>query len=377
MKRSWNIYLLLGLALVSCLLIFVFTSLPHQNASCVIPSESLAAEPISENSTFAVHYIDVGQADASLVLCDGKVMLIDGGNADDSSLIYSYLKKLNITFLDYIVATHPHEDHVGGLSGALHYATAGQVLSPVLTYSGTSFDAFLKVINAQGIPLTVPAPEDTFTLGSAQIEVLGPTGAAADVNNQSIVLRVTYGETSFLFMGDAEREAEQCLLNAGYDLSSTVLKVGHHGAADATGYPFLWEVRPEYAVISVGVDNDYGHPSDAVLSKLRDAEAEVLRTDLHGDIIMLSNGESISILAGKGANTLVPEDTSYSSVCDDILPADFGILILNTNSKKYHQPDCRSVDKIRTGNRQEYTGTIDVLLDAGFSPCGNCHTKSE
>jgi competence protein ComEC len=253
------------------------------------------------DSYFEIHYIDVGQADAALVLCDNKAMLIDGGNAADSNLIYAYLKKYSIDHLDYMICTHPHEDHVGGLSGALNYAKVDTVYAPVLSYDSKAFSNFLANLKKQGVSITVPLPGYGFSLGSAAVKVLGPINPSDDPNNSSIVLRLEYGKTSFLFTGDAEREEEQNLLDAGSTLASTVLKVGHHGSANSTTYPFLREISPRYAVISVGKDNTYGHPTQAALSRLRDADVTVYRTDMQGDIICSSDGETVSFKVEKNA----------------------------------------------------------------------------
>ena len=247
----------------------------------------------AEGSSFEVHYIDVGQADAALVLCDGQSMLIDGGNREDSSLIYTYLSDMN---LDYIVCTHAHEDHVGGLAGALNAAKADTAFSPVTEYDSKVFQSFKKYLAEQDTELTVPETGDTYALGSAQEQVLGPvqTEHVTETNNTSIVLKVEYGETSVLFTGDAEREEEQDILEAGFDVACTVLKVGHHGGESSTSYRVLREAAPEYAVISVGEGNQYGHPTEEVLSRLRDADVEVYRTDEMGDIICSSDGKEVS-----------------------------------------------------------------------------------
>jgi competence protein ComEC len=268
-------------------------------------------ELIPENSSFEIHYIDVGQADSALVLCDGKAMLIDGGNAGDSSLIYSYLKNHNVSHLDYIIATHGHEDHVGGLSGALNYATVDTVYCSVNDYDTDAFRDFVKYLGKQGKEISIPTAGTSFKLGSASVQIIAVNGSAADHNDSSIILRIVYGETSFLFTGDAEREAEQTALNSGYELESTVLKVGHHGSKNATEYVFLRQVAPQYAVICVGEDNTYGHPTEDTLSRLRDADVKTYRTDLQGTIICVSDGTSVSFTVSKNADadTLAPTAT--------------------------------------------------------------------
>lgn len=263
-----------------------------------IPHGTLQVEsaPNQQDSYLKVHFIDVGQADAALLECDGNFALIDGGNKADSDKIYSVLKSAKVPKLDIIVASHAHEDHIGGLSAALKYTTADLVLSPVNSYASEAFKDLVKYADLNGGGVQIPAVRDKYDLGKAELTILG-LNTSESVNNSSIVLRVDFGITSFLFTGDAEREAEQALLDSGANLAATVLKVGHHGSDTSTAYPFLRAVNPKYAVISVGKNNSYGHPSGNTLSRLRDADVEVFRTDLQGDIFCYSDG--INIFWGK------------------------------------------------------------------------------
>ena len=249
----------------------------------------------TDGEELRVLFIDVGQADAALVTCGGESLLIDGGNVADSSTVYTILEKNGVTHLDYIVCTHAHEDHVGGLSGALEACTAGTVYCPVTDYDSKAFRNFSDRVAEQNCELTVPKAGETFALGAAEVEILACDPEAEDTNNTSIVLRVSYGETSFLFRADAETPVERELLDAGTDLSATVLKVGHHGSGTSTSYRFLNEVMPAYAMISVGKDNSYGHPDEAVLSRLEDAGARILRTDELGDILFVSDGKTVTL----------------------------------------------------------------------------------
>ena len=349
-KKKQLIVWLILLALLA-LLRLKAVSPAEQGSSEVLQSQ------ISEGSSFEVHFIDVGQADAALVLCDGEAMLIDGGNREDSSLLYSYLKQYEVDHLDYMVATHAHEDHVGGLLGALNYAQVDTAYCPVGSYDSDSFENFVKYLAKQDRAITIPQAGDSFALGSAVVQIVGVDSEADDTNNTSIVLRVVYGDTSFLFTGDAEREAEELILSSGYEIESTVLKVGHHGSESSTSYPFLREVDPAYAVISVGEGNTYGHPTEEVLSRLRDADVETYRTDLQGTIVCSSDGETVTFKTQNAVEK--PVGTDY-------------VANQNPSSMKFHKPSCGSVESMKEEYRFYFTGTREELIAMGYAPCGSC-----
>lgn len=372
------------------------------------PAETTAPAVTDRNSSFAVHFIDVGQADAALVLCDGKAMLIDGGNAEDSNLLYTYLKKQNVNHLDYVIGTHAHEDHIGGLAGALNYASAATAYCPVTAYDSKAFDNFVKALAKHDVTITVPKVGTSFKLGSADCSILAVNTETDEPNNTSIVLRVVYGSTAFLFTGDAETPVEDFLLDNGATLGSTVLKVGHHGSDSSTGYRWLRQVDPKYAVISVGKGNTYGHPTETVLSRLRDAEITTFRTDLQGDILCTSDGQSVTFSVARNANADVfsglagnstqqtepvetepnqteppetqpvqtepPETQPKPTEPAPTEPKDTGTdYVANTNSKKFHYPSCSSAKQIKASNRWNFHGTRDELIRQGYEPCKRCY----
>jgi competence protein ComEC len=311
-----------------------------------------------------VTILDVGQADAALIESGGMTMLIDGGSPSDSDLIYTVLKNRGITHIDYIIATHAHADHVSGLSGALNAATAGKAYCPFTEYDTRAFESFVRHLAAQDVEITIPRPGETFMLGSAEVVILGPlTIYPNDQNNSSIVLKITHGAVSFLFTGDAERKAEQELLEAGYDLSATVLRVGHHGSDTSTTYPFLREVMPVYAVISCGANNSYGHPHDNLLSRLRDADVTVYRTDMQGDIIFSSDGQSVTVRTERNSGALTNPTVPSAPVEDD------DYYIGNINSLKLHRPSCSGLP---AEHNRIIFGSRDEAVDGGYDPCGIC-----
>lgn len=322
-----------------------------------------------ETELLTVHYIDVGQADAILIEADDKTMLIDGGNVEDSDLIYSYLKKENIDYIDYVLATHIHEDHVGGLSGALSKAKVGKIFANASDTDAEFYQNFLTKAVEQGLTISSPTETQKFKLGSATVELFIPTDyKTADTNNTSILVKITFGSMSFLFTGDAEMSAEKNFVEQGINLKSTVLKAGHHGADTSSSYQFLKEVMPEYVVISVGADNSYGHPDENALSRFKDVGAKVLRTDMQGDIVIESDGTSITVKTEKSTNTQTnPTEKEKQEMLSD--KDDFQY-IGNKNSKKFHLTNCTSLPE---ENNRLYFHTRDEAISSGYIGCKKCN----
>ena len=354
------------------------TVVPNAQPENSSPVNTYAATTPSQNdimtpgdTSFAVHFIDVGQGDAALVLCDGKSMLIDGGKPNASDVVYTYLQKQGITCLDYIICSHPDDDHIGGLSAPLSTITVRNVYAPDVEDDTQSYQSFKQKTKEQGLTIQNPVCGDSLQFGSSKVDFLGPiTESDNDKNNSSIVMKITYGETSFLFTGDAEREEEAEILEQGYDLSATVLKVSHHGSAGATTYPWLREIMPQYAVISVGKDNSYGHPTEETLSKLRDADVRVFRTDQQGDIIAISDGKNVTITPTRNADidTLTIQkliDNMVSNLPQNVPEGYIG----NISTKKFHRPTCSSLpakyNRIVLASRNE-------AIEKGYTPCKRC-----
>ncbi len=252
----------------------------------------------------AVHFIDVGQGDAELIITsDGKAMLIDAGTPESREVLTGYLKDQGVKKLDYFVLTHPHADHIGGAAAVLD---AFDVVNVIMTDAQTTTSTYKKVlqkIDEKDCGVIFAEAGKEHSLGEAKFTLLGPVSDYSDdLNNTSIVLRLTFGKTSFVFTGDAEKKAEQDMLAkfpASY-FRADVLKLGHHGSSTSTSDEWFSAVSPEYAVISCGKNNDYGHPHRETLSLLKKNGKTYFRTDTDGSIVMSSDGESVKIISPSG-----------------------------------------------------------------------------
>ncbi len=249
---------------------------------------------------FKVTFLDVGQADSALIQCQGINWLIDAGTNSGADSLVNKIRGMGVRRLDGVVGTHPHEDHIGGLDAVINYFGIGQVFLPQVSSTTRTYEDLLNAIQRRSLQATVPAASSTFKLGQADGTWLGPKSATySEINDYSLVMRLVYGNWSFLFMGDAGFIPEKEMLTASYPLNSMVLKVGHHGSSSSTSDEFLKAVAPIYAIISVGKDNDYGHPHAETLTKLNHAGIDMLRTDLNGTITFTTEGEELKVRTQK------------------------------------------------------------------------------
>lgn len=327
-----------------------------------------------------VHILDVGQGLSVLIQSDGHYMLYDGGDSDKSSFVVSYLKKAGVSTLDYAVASHYDADHLNGVVGALNVFPVSQVWGPDYTTDTRVFQSFQSAIAEKGISSIHPEVGNSYTLGDATIQILAPSGNHYEDNNDySIAIRVQDGDTSFLITGDAESKSEEEMVASGMDLDSTVYVMGHHGSGSSTTWDLLQAATPEYAVLSCGAGNSYGHPHVEALEKLEAMEIPLLRTDRQGTIIASTDGSAITWNV-KPCNDYTPGDpddkpatlqqdsVSYPSASG--LSQSLGTVYWTPGGKSYHStPECSTLKRSKTINQ----GNLSEALSAGKEdPCDVC-----
>ena len=343
------------------------------------------------SSDLRVSFIDVGQGDSEFIeLPNGETLLIDAGTNETGQNVTNYIKSLGYTSINYVVGTHPHEDHIGGLDDVINTFDVGSLYMPKVTADTQTFEDVLDAAESKGLMInTAKAGVTLVDSDGLSVKMLAPTQDSYDnTNDYSAVIKVVYDDTSFLFTGDAEEYSESLISG---DVKADVLKVGHHGSSTSTSQAFLDRVSPSYAVISCGRDNSYGHPHSETLQKLSAAGVIVYRTDELGTITAVSDGKTITFDTST-ANTstaVAPNNTSNtsgntSSDTQAVSPSaqtssqetsanETGkTYVLNTNTKKIHLPECSSVDKMSESNKA-YTDDYDKAIADGYEPCKICN----
>ncbi len=293
-------------------------SIPEQT-----PSSSL------QRGNLTAHFIDVGQGDCILIECAGKTMLIDAGENNMGYTVSAFLRERKISSLDYVVATHPHADHIGGLLTILNEYPVGQFIDSGYPHTSKTYENMLMIIDAKNIPFHVAERGETIDLDpGTEILILNPKKEQSEeLNENSVVLKITHGNVSFLLMGDAGLEAEENIMAAGYEVDADILKVGHHASTSGSGHRFISSVSPEVSIIEVGADNDYGHPHAEILQRLQKVST-VYRTDQHGTVIITTDGSAYTVTTEKAASgkniltsTSTIADTTTTSTRDNTLVA--------------------------------------------------------
>lgn len=267
----------------------------------VISKETSPQVQATTDTNLRVHFIDVGQGDSILVqFPDGKNMLVDAGKNGSANAIVNYLKKAGVNRIDYLVGTHPHEDHVGSMDTVIKSFQIGEIFMPRATNNTKTFRDVLQAIKDKGLKVTTAkAGVNIIKADNLTADIIAPHKTEYEsLNNHSAVIKITYGKISFLLTGDAEEQSEfEMLASSAVRPQADVLKVGHHGSKSSTSSGFLNAVNPKYAVISLGAGNDYGHPHKVTMDRLSKAGVQVLRTDEKGTIVFSTDGKEISYIA--------------------------------------------------------------------------------
>lgn len=322
----------------------------------------------TNSANLRVHFLDVGQADSELIqFPNGKVALIDGGNRGDSDFLVDYIKKLNIERIDYLIATHPHEDHIGGLPKVVKAFDIGKVYMPNKAANTKIFETLLEEINNKDLKIT-QAKEGMMILdeGDIKFSILAPIGENYEkINDYSIVNKLEYKDTSLLFTGDAERQSENELIDSGLDLSADILKAGHHGSNTSSTDEFLDLVDPKYAVISSEVGNSYGHPHKEVIERLNKRNIKILRTDEMGTIILDSDGKNTDLYGKDSENSKNKIEKSTNNKSQDVQETYIG----NKNSNIYHDINC---NKLPSPENRVSLNSREQAESEGYSPHSVC-----
>lgn len=262
------------------------------------------ADAVPEGDTLQVHFIDVGQGDCQLVVTSSETVLIDCGEREYYERVIDYIKNLGIGRLDYVVVTHPHTDHMGGMSYIIDEFDVGTVIMPKIQESvmptTNAYQRLLKAIADKKIKVDYAKPGKKYGIGGAAMTVLAPVKDYGDLNNYSAAVKIAHGENTFLFTGDIEKKAEADILSDGADVSAVVLKAAHHGSSSSSHKAFIDAVNPEYVVIGVGEGNDYGHPHKETLQWIKERDLKLYRTDLNGNVVFTSTGSSLTVKPQKG-----------------------------------------------------------------------------
>lgn len=320
-----------------------------------------------EAGKLRINYLDVGQGDCTLIQTPAeKNILIDAGTPDSYNKIKTYLDERGITRLDVVVATHPHSDHIGSLPKIIDHYAVGAVYAPKVEAETKLYQRFLESVAKKGLKIDVAKAGVTIDLGDGiQVKMYSPVEDKVykELNDYSPVMKLTYGETAFVFTGDAEKAAEADALSfGGRELQADVLKVGHHGSYSSTNPDFFRTVNPDYAVISLGRDNTYGYPHHETLETL--SHTTTYRTDTDGDVKAISDGQGIGFKTQQGS------DAAANAVTKEEPAGESGPYIGNVNSKVFHRSSCGGLPKEKN---QIVLETRETALEDGYRPCPRCN----
>lgn len=341
-------------------------------------ASDIERETTAEASELNIHFIDVGQGDSTLIICNNEAMLIDAGNNAQGTKVQNYIQKQGVNKLKYVICTHPDADHIGGIDVILYKFDCETVFMTEEQRATDTYRDVTAAMNTKGYTATMPIVGNTYPLGDAEFTIIGPAAIGDDSNNNSIAIVLSHGKNKFVFTGDAEESEEQEIINSGISIDADVYKTGHHGSKSSSSKELLDAVSPAYAVISCAADNAYGHPHAQTLNNLRAMGIAVFRTDEQGSIIATSNGTEIvwncspseTWLSGEAAAASVINTEKTEASVEEAAPITY---ICNTNTKKFHYPGCSSVNQMKEANKLPVASTREELIAQGYTPCKNCN----
>ncbi len=323
--------------------------------------ESISTQTMGGLEILTIQFLDVGQADCILITtASNEAMLIDAGNNADGEGIVQYLWDQGVEHLRYVIGTHPHEDHIGGLDDVIRAFPIEELMMPKVMTQTVTFESVLDAAAEKGLSITAPGIGDVFTFGEGSFQVLSTGEEEENLNSSSIVIRMTYGELHFVFTGDAEQDAEERMLDSGLPLWADVLKVAHHGSETSSSAAFLQAVAPRDCVISVGKDNSYGHPAKSVLERME--PEHTYRTDQLGTIVITADGQQYQIrwkqtdIDGNGG---LPSESYVQE----------GKVYVTETGKKYHRETCSSL------KNSKIPMSLEEAKEKGYEPCGICNPQ--
>ena len=368
-KQTWRQRL--AAALIQLLMVLAMAGVGIR-----MPVQAAEKNAVTQSGEMKVHFLDVGQGLSILAQSEGKTMIYDGGDRKTSRFVVSYLKEHGVSKIDYLISSHYDADHMTGLIGCLNAFDVKNVISSNYVHTSKLYQSFVKAVKADGLKMQHPAVGKTYKFGRGSFEILAPkTIEAKGSNNNSVAIKLMNGENSFVFTGDAEHESEAAMCNSGIDLSCDVLVPGHHGSATATSWDFLQKTVPEYAVISCGTNNKYGHPDKDTMDKLQSMDIQVYRTDKQGTIVVTSDGTNLNWSA-EPCNDYTPGDDSdqgtqsTSEVQQEASKTATGEHVwVSATGNKYHKTN-------HCGNMNPNMAKEETREEAeaqGLEPCKKCY----
>lgn len=400
--------------LMTLFLAVLMTGCGSSNSVAVSGNGDRTAGKVSQSgSDMEVHFIDVGQGDSTLIKAGDHAMLIDAGDNSEGTAVQSYLNSQNVEKLDYVIGTHPDADHIGGLDVVIYKFDCKKVFMPDIASDTKTYDDVIQALKSKNQKAQVPKLGKTYSLGDATFTVIAPVKEYGnETNNWSIGIVLQYGENRFLFTGDAEKEAEDDILAKGEDISADVYKASHHGSKTGSSDDFLDKVNPEYAVISCGEGNKYGHPSAQTLNNFRSRGIKTFRTDNQGTIVAYSDGKNITWNAspdttwtpgepkGSSSNwnttstkkntTKKNNDKNTSDKNNDTASSKTSTkkktqstlkntsktqvsYVINEDTGKFHLSSCRFVKQMNDENKVISKKSRDSLIKEGYEACKVCN----